>query len=195
MEADKIKKALAVLGTSSEQSTTNLPSAVTTFNEVSLLDNPRAFKMQVLNLDEQSLAHVILKHKPTSLQKIAKEQGNEKVVDLISILIIEVLEWFNVKNSMTDTQIVDASYMIYNDFKHFNLYDIGLCFNQGKTCKYGKVYDRIDGGILFEWLTRYDIDRTGNIVTIREQENALHKQAFRERSSETTIKDFLNKPN
>ena len=195
MDADKIKQAVALLGTSSEQSTSNLPSAVTTFNEVSLVDNPRAFKMQVLNLDETSLAHIILKHKPKSLQKIAKEQSNEKVVDLISILIIEVLEWYNVKNSMSDTQIVDVAYMVYNEFKRFNLYDIGLCFNRGKTGKYGKVYDRIDGGILFEWLTRYDIDRTGNIITIREQENALHKQAFRERSSETTIKDFLNKPN
>lgn len=148
--------------------------------------------MQVLNLDETSLAHIIIKHKPTSLQKIAKEQGNDKAIDQISILIIEVLEWFNVKNTMSDSQILEVSFMIYNEFKRFNLYDIGLCFNRGKTGKYGKVYDRIDGGILFEWLTRYDIDRTGNIVTIREQEDALHKQAFRERSSETTIKDFLN---
>ena len=151
--------------------------------------------MQVLNLDETSIAHIILKHKPKSLQKIAKEQGNDKAIDQISILIIEVLEWFNVKNTMSDTQILEVSFMIYNEFKRFNLYDIGLCFKRGKTGKYGKVYDRIDGGILFEWLTRYDIDRTGNIITIREQENALHKQAFRERSSEITIKDFLNVKN
>ena len=186
---------VALLGTSSEKSTSNLPSVVSNFQEVSILQNARSFKMQVLNLDETSLAHIILKHKPKSLQKISKEQGNDKAIDQISILIIEVLEWFNVKNTMSDSQILEVSFMIYNDFKRFNLYDIGLCFKRGKTGKYGKVYDRIDGGILFEWLTRYDIDRTGNIITIREQENALHKQAFRERSSETTIKDFLNVKN
>ena len=186
---------VALLGTSSEKSTSNLASVVSNFQEVSILQNARSFKMQVLNLDETSLAHIILKHKPKSLQKISKEQGNDKAIDQISILIIEVLEWFNVKNTMSDSQILEVSFMIYNDFKRFNLYDIGLCFKRGKTGKYGKVYDRIDGGILFEWLTRYDIDRTGNIITIREQENALHKQAFRERSSETTIKDFLNVKN
>jgi hypothetical protein len=148
--------------------------------------------VQVLSLNTKDLAHITLKHKPKSLTKLGKEQGNEKVIDVLSILIIEVLEWYNVKSSMSDNQILDASLMLFNEFKHYNIYDIGLCFKHGKTGKYGKVYDRIDGGILFEWLHKYDIDRTGNIVTIRQQEDAIHKQAFKERSTVTTLKDFLN---
>lgn len=149
--------------------------------------------MQVLKLDSTSLAHIILKHKPKSLTRLAKEQGEDKPIDLISILIIEVLEWYNVKNSMSDNQILEVAYMLFSEFKHYNIYDIGLCFKNGKTGKYGKVYDRIDGGVLFEWLRLYDIDRTGAIVTIRQNQDAEHKQAFRERSSELTLKDFLNK--
>ena len=193
MDAEKISKALALLGQSSKRNTTNLPSIVTSFTETSLLDNPRGFKMQVLSLDETSLAHIILEHKPKSLARQVKEQGSERVIDLISILILEVLEWYNVKNSMNESQILDAAYLVYNEFKRFNLYDLGLCFKRGKTGKYGKVYDRIDGGVLFEWLHKYDIDRTGNIVTIRQNEDATHKQAFRERSSEITLKDFLKR--
>ena len=144
-----------------------------------------------MNLDETSLAQVILKHKPSSLNKLAKSQGVEKVIDLISLLLIDVLEWYNVKNSMTDAQIIDASTMLYFEFKRFNLYDIGLCFKRGKTGKYGKVYDRVDGGVLFEWLHKYDIDRTGNIVTIRQNEDEVYKRDFRERSSQVSLKDFL----
>ena len=100
-------------------------------------------------MSTRDLAHIILDHKPKSLSKLAKENGDEKLTDLISLHIIEVLEWFNVKNSMSDNQILDAAFMLYNEFKHYNMYDIGVCFKQGKTGKYGKVYDRIDGGVLF----------------------------------------------
>ena len=193
MEREQFKKAVALLGKNSKTNTLNLPSVVTLFNEVSILEDPRAFKMQVLKMSTRDLAHIILDHKPKSLSKLAKENGDEKLTDLISLHIIEVLEWFNVKNSMSDNQILDAAFMLYNEFKHYNMYDIGVCFKQGKTGKYGKVYDRIDGGVLFEWLRLYDIDRTGNIVTIRQNQDAEHKRHFRERSSEMSLRDFLNK--
>jgi len=57
-----------------------------------------------------------------------------------------------------------------------------------------KIYDRIDGGMILEWLTKYDITRTGMIVTERDKQRTLHDSewsALSERSSVQKLKDFL----
>lgn len=50
---------------------------------------------------------------------------------------------------------VVAPELLYDDFK--------LCFNNAKRGKYGRVYDRIDGNIIYEWLQKYSEERVQTV--------------------------------
>ena len=148
--------------------------------------------MQILNLNVHNLAEVILRHKPKSIRALGKS-NMDMCLDVISLFLVDLQDFYNVKTRMGSNQIKDLAMMLYSDYNHFTLYDLGLCFKMAKTGKFGKVYDRLDGGIIFEWLIHYEMERTDRIVTIREQQDNIHKSGFTERSSETTYKQFLNK--
>ena len=193
MEQKQISKALTALKNASSNEMGALSIVTTNYKELSPITEAKAFSLQAINYSVKDVAEIVLAKKPASLLKLTKEYGQQRTLDAISLRIIEVLEWFNVKRSMNEAQIELAAAMIYGNFKHFNMYDIVVCFRGGMIGQYGKVLDRIDGAILFEWLTKYDIDRTGNIVTIRQNELGEHKKHFRERTSEQTLRDFMRK--
>jgi len=93
---------------------------------------------------------------------------------------------------MDKNQLEETAYMIVEKFSYFNYYDIAMCLKLAKMNE--KVFDRIDGGMIFEWLVRYDITRTGMIVTEREKQQSLHNSNWSrlaERTSEITKKDWL----
>lgn len=61
---------------------------------------------------------------------------------------------------MGQDQLVQTIRLIVEDFYYFNVEDFKLCFNNAKRGKYGKVYDRIDGNVIYEWLQKYSEERT-----------------------------------
>ena len=57
-----------------------------------------------------------------------------------------------------------------------------------------KIYDRIDGGMILEWLMKHDIKRTGLIINEREKQKTKQNSEWAnlsERSSIQKLKDFL----
>ena len=93
---------------------------------------------------------------------------------------------------MDKVQLLETAHIIIQQFKHFNYYDIGLALKEAKLKQ--KIYDRIDGGMILEFLTHHDIDRTGLIVTEREKQKAQQNaewSALSERSSVQRLKDYL----
>ena len=93
---------------------------------------------------------------------------------------------------MDKIQLLETAHIIIQQFKHFNYYDIGIALKEAKLKE--KIYDRIDGGMILEYLTYHDIDRTGLIVTERENQKAQQNgewSALSERSSVQRLKDYL----
>ena len=157
------------------------------------ISNPisKDFKIDVLKMNMDKLVSFTLESKPPSLHKQFKNE-EEKTVDIISLMIIEFQDFYNCKSKMNKAQIVETSYLICQHFRHFNYYDIGLCFKDAKMNH--KIYDRIDGGMIMEWLTLHDINRTGLIVTEREKQKTRQDSewsALGERSSVQKLKDYL----
>lgn len=73
--------------------------------------------------------------------------------------IFDLNDYFNISNRMTDAQTIDVVRLIMEKFNYFKLADFKLCFKNAKTGLYGKVYNRIDGLIIFEWLNLYASER------------------------------------
>jgi len=136
---------------------------------------------------------IALDYKPKSIYRQYVD-NEEMTIDIVKLMLIQFQDFYNTKSKMNDAQLTETAYLLCQHFRHFNYYDIGMCLKLAKTRE--KVYDRIDGGMIMEWLTRYDIDRTGMIVTRREQEKAQNNaewSALGERTSNQTIKDYLKK--
>lgn len=60
---------------------------------------------------------------------------------------------------MGERQIAETVRMIIDDFYYLNFDDLKFCFNNAKKGKYGKIYDRIDGNIIYSWVQKYGNER------------------------------------
>ena len=67
--------------------------------------------------------------------------------------------YFNVGKTLNDVQVATISNLIVEEYSYFMPDDFKLCFNRAKKGKYGKVYDRIDGQVIFDWLNAYSKER------------------------------------
>lgn len=159
------------------------------------ISNPisKEFKMDVMKMNTQGLVKFVLEDKPTSIHKLHKEDS-EKTIDTIMLMLIQFQDFYNCKSKMNKSQLEDTAMYIISQLRHLNYYDIALCLKYARLTE--KIYDRIDGGMILEWLTKHDIERTGLIVQEREKQKAQNNaewSALGERTSEMTIKNFLKK--
>lgn len=60
---------------------------------------------------------------------------------------------------MGQSQLVSTIQLVIEDFYYLNIEDFKLCFNNAKRGVYGKIYDRVDGNIIYDWISRYAQER------------------------------------
>lgn len=93
------------------------------------------------------------------LAVIRKEYGEQSLQAILVIILTDLIRFFNVGKTTGQEQLVQTIRLIIEDFYYFNIDDFKLCFNNAKRGFYGKVYDRIDGNIIYEWLQKYSEER------------------------------------
>ena len=76
---------------------------------------------------------------------------------------------------MNDVQMAQTADLILDEFYYLNIEDFKLCFNMAKSGKFGKVYDRIDGQVIMDWLSTYLNMRIETVVSGNEQKHASVK--------------------
>ena len=87
---------------------------------------------------------------------------------------------------MNDIQMAQTADLILEEFYYLNIEDFKLCFNMAKSGKFGKVYDRIDGMVIMDWLSTYLNMRIETVVSGNEQKHASIK------SQEKNAKSILD---
>jgi|TARA_R110000751_G_scaffold78796_1_gene159014 hypothetical protein len=151
------------------------------------------FNRKVLKMTMDDVVKVALDQKPVSLYKAYKHE-EEKTIDILMLMLIQFQNFYGCKSKMEKTQLEEVSYLIIQQFRHLNYYDLAMCLKLAKLNE--KIYDRIDGGMILEWLTKYEKQRTDMIVCEREKQKAQNNAEWSglgERSSEISIKDFFKK--
>lgn len=101
----------------------------------------------------------VFKSPSCSIAVMNKEFGEIKLRAFLSLVIVDVAMFFSVGKMMNDTQAAQTVDLIIEEFYFFKPDDFKLCFNRAKRGVYGKVYDRIDGQVIFEWLNTYRNER------------------------------------
>lgn len=113
-----------------------------------------------------------------ALSGIKREAGDEYVKALISYAIVDLVEFFNVGKSMSEAQVVQTVNLILETYILYKPEDFALCFKKAKMGAFGKVYDRIDGAVILEWLAAYDQGRTEFAVEIQMEKHRPHQAAY-----------------
>lgn len=158
--------------------------------------SPILFKKQVSALNELKIVDLVLSedNQQKSLILLSKED-HTLLIDEICLLIIDLQKFFDTKRSMDEEQIVEIAEMIVGEYRNLYVLDLAFCFKQGKLGKYGKVYDRLDGGIILDWVREWDKKRVEMIIDRRESEHRQHKSwgGGGSRSSSETLKNYLKR--
>lgn len=90
-----------------------------------------------------------------ALSVVKKEHGKQAASAYISIMLADIEQFFNVKNGMTEIQIKMLVDMILKNFYFLKVSDLRLFAEKFKMGLYGKVYDRLDGGVIMDALNKY----------------------------------------
>lgn len=90
-----------------------------------------------------------------SLKKAAELLDEDLIVSTIIALIIRTSSFLNISRPMTEDQATDTAYLLFEKYPFETLEDFVLMLKEGKSGKYGKNYNRLDGMIIFEWMEIY----------------------------------------
>lgn len=116
--------------------------------------------VQILNSDSPSFA--LIRQQPNG-QHISKA--------ILSKLIIDFVNFLNIGKTMNESQVIATVKLILEDYSVLKPDDFVLFFNRAKKGCYGKVYDRMDGSIIIEWLELFLQERNDEIEAIRINEH------------------------
>ncbi len=93
-----------------------------------------------------------------TLSQCGRALTRDQQVMYVSMLILEVNDFFNVKGKMTARQMrITAELILDNDsFYDLTLGNIKACFRERMMTE--KLYDRLDGNIIISWLRQFKSD-------------------------------------
>lgn len=82
----------------------------------------------------------------------------------------------NPKITMQPQQVIETAELILANNPYLRPTELRIFFGNCKMGKYGKIYDRVDGQMIFEWLKLFEIEKDEVISSIRLKENSEHKK-------------------
>lgn len=104
-----------------------------------------------------NISDILKSDRSLTIINIKKLCGLTYCQSVLSIAIIDLCDFFNITKNMNVEQIGQTINMLIDDYplNTLTIADIKLCFNRIKAGKYGKIYDRMDGGVIMDALNEY----------------------------------------
>lgn len=115
----------------------------------------------------------ILTSESHSLIRMGIEKGEIKVKALLTVLLADTLDFFSIGKTMSASQVAQTINILIEDYSVYKIDYFILCFKRAKKGNYGITYDRIDGQVILEWLTKFDGEYTSEIENYRIKEKRL----------------------
>ena len=105
------------------------------------------------------------------LSKIKLDNGENAAKLILIEAITDVVMFFNVGKTMNEQQLIQTVDLILQNYWYLRISEFKYLFNKAKIGAYGKLYDRIDGSIIFEWIDKYLEERKEALI-----QNQIQKQ-------------------
>lgn len=116
------------------------------------------------------------------LKNLSKEVGEDQIVTVLTGLILRASSFFNITNNLSEDQAIETAYMLLDRFSTETIEDFVLMFKNAKAGKYGKLFNRLDGQIIIEWMGLYLEEK----AEFREKEHQKLKSNSLTESNEIT---------
>lgn len=91
--------------------------------------------------------------------------GDRELITILSSMILRASDHFNITNNVSENQAIDTASLLLEKYGYETLEDFSLIFKKAKKAEFGKVYNRIDTQIIFEWCEKHFEDK----AILREQ--------------------------
>lgn len=108
-----------------------------------------------------------------SLARVNKNFNREVVEALLIVWFTDLVEWFNVGKNMNAAQIKQLANFAYNGYYWMTIQEFKVFFHLAKSNHYGKLYDRLDGAIILDWLNQFERERDLEMEKIREERDRI----------------------
>lgn len=113
---------------------------------------------------EQNLSSEIdcFHSKSKTIGYLEAQQKNIGVAMLV-MMITDLADSFNIGKNMSGAQVIDCAMMIVHEHRDLKIDDVALCFTKIKQQRYGKLFDRLDSGIIFNCIDQFLADKEEQI--------------------------------
>jgi hypothetical protein len=118
-----------------------------------------------------------------------RSAGEENTKAVMVIILSDVIDFFNVSNSMNANQVMNTIEIILDNYGYLKIDDFKLCFNQAKRGCFGQIY-RMDGNVILSWIETYINDRMN---TAEEINYAQHASMKMNEKRFPTFQELINK--
>lgn len=127
-------------------------------------------------LRPKTIADVFASSVP-SVVTVARECGMDVARAALVLPVTEMLGFFNVENTMSAQQVAFTIDLLIDEYPYLKLDDYKMCFRNVMLGHYGKVYNRIDGQMVLEWVQAYARERAQTADEISYNEHKRAKAA------------------
>ena len=109
--------------------------------------------MEIAQLERNTTIDTAIKS--LSLVNVSKNLNEELVISGLITLILRTSAFFNIGKPMNEDQAIETAYLLLDKYPHESFEDFVIMFRNAKTGKYGELYNRLDGQIIFKWMGEY----------------------------------------
>lgn len=127
---------------------------------------------------------------PTPLVQISNVFGEDHTRAALVIVLNDLIDFFNVGNSMSQEQVAYTVRMIRDEYYYFAIEDFKVCFDNAKKGLYGKLYGGIDGSVIMGWLSQYADDRARAFAEHNDRRAFSDKERYERRGDIQRIADI-----
>lgn len=134
--------------------------------------------------------------KSTHIEDLIRFTNEKDVLKAIAGVILMAAEYFNVKD-MSDVQASQTASLYIEQFPMETLEDLVICLKNAKMGRYGKIYNRIDGQLIFTWFREYLEEKYERFEQIKRKEKDSYeaKSAQDFESILPMLQDLIDKKN
>lgn len=136
--------------------------------------------MKYYQISEVSTIQQAVESKSPSLVDIKLQNNGDSIAKaFLVVAVTDLVQSFNVGKNMDARQIAFLVQSILKDYYYLKLDELKLCFDNIKKGRYGKVFDRLDAAVIYEFIEVFLVERLNYIQDKRNSEELSNLDNFK----------------
>jgi len=128
------------------------------------------YKGGIINVEKRSTEPKIC--------ELMQTNGLKATVAELVLYIHDLISYYNIDNTLRADQVTNLAIQLIEEYENYRMVDFAICFNNAKKSKYGKVFNRLDGAVIMEFMRQYEEELESDIDTFDRNRKADQGESF-----------------